>query len=267
MRELLQKADGNGREASRETKTVTRSKTESIKFQFQENLNIFFFIAQIIIRRHTAKKIMADSLLIEEAPSFAGDDLASSVIVEPPAAADAVASVGTLPPAAMQFADLTESGSESGEDEPNSSEQQQQQQQQLESSSSNGAAGHNTPAARSSPPPNCAICLSRCRRKCFTDSCMHQFCFKCLSEWSKVSESLIISPSNPNICIFFVDVSHRLSQSVRSASNPSGPSYTMCAPWMTMIDIRWNRIRPSIRHSVFTSSTYDASGTCSRTRQ
>lgn len=37
-----------------------------------------------------------------------------------------------------------------------------------------------------SPPPNCAICLSRCKNKCFTDSCMHQFCFKCLCEWSKV---------------------------------------------------------------------------------
>ncbi|XP_055917437.1 E3 ubiquitin-protein ligase Topors-like [Eupeodes corollae] len=37
-----------------------------------------------------------------------------------------------------------------------------------------------------SPPPNCAICLGKCRNKCFTDSCMHQFCFKCLLEWSKV---------------------------------------------------------------------------------
>ncbi|XP_037823773.1 E3 ubiquitin-protein ligase Topors isoform X2 [Lucilia sericata] len=37
-----------------------------------------------------------------------------------------------------------------------------------------------------SPPPNCAICLCRCKNKCFTDSCMHQFCFKCLCEWSKV---------------------------------------------------------------------------------
>ncbi|KAL5288171.1 TOPORS family protein [Megaselia abdita] len=37
-----------------------------------------------------------------------------------------------------------------------------------------------------SPPPNCAICLSKCKDRCFTDSCLHQFCFKCLSEWSKV---------------------------------------------------------------------------------
>lgn len=39
----------------------------------------------------------------------------------------------------------------------------------------------------SSPPPNCAICLGSCTNKCFSDSCMHQFCFKCLLEWSKVS--------------------------------------------------------------------------------
>ncbi|KAL7736866.1 hypothetical protein ACLKA6_015700 [Drosophila palustris] len=121
---------------------------------------------------------MAESLLIEEAPPFV-EDIASSVIVEP-SAADAVG--GTLPAAAIQFADLTESGSESG-DEPNEAEQQQLQQQQEQGSS---GAGHSTPAARSSPPPNCAICLSRCRRKCFTDSCMHQFCFKCLCEWSKI---------------------------------------------------------------------------------
>ncbi|XP_044736245.1 E3 ubiquitin-protein ligase Topors-like [Chrysoperla carnea] len=38
----------------------------------------------------------------------------------------------------------------------------------------------------SSPPPNCAICLSDCDNKSFTDRCMHQFCFACLLRWSKV---------------------------------------------------------------------------------
>nr|CAH7742231.1 unnamed protein product [Callosobruchus chinensis] len=38
----------------------------------------------------------------------------------------------------------------------------------------------------SSPPPNCAICLGSFSNKCFSDSCMHQFCFKCLLEWSKI---------------------------------------------------------------------------------
>lgn len=48
------------------------------------------------------------------------------------------------------------------------------------------AANNGDARRRSSPPPNCAICLGRCKNKCFTDSCMHQFCFKCLCEWSKV---------------------------------------------------------------------------------
>jgi E3 ubiquitin-protein ligase Topors len=37
-----------------------------------------------------------------------------------------------------------------------------------------------------SPEPNCAICLGKSKNKCFTDSCLHQFCFNCLLEWSKV---------------------------------------------------------------------------------
>ncbi|CAG9859424.1 unnamed protein product [Phyllotreta striolata] len=38
----------------------------------------------------------------------------------------------------------------------------------------------------SSPPPNCAICLGNFSNKCFSDSCMHEFCFKCLLQWSKI---------------------------------------------------------------------------------
>lgn len=44
----------------------------------------------------------------------------------------------------------------------------------------------NDEQARSSPPPNCPICLGRVKDKCFTNSCMHQFCFKCLQQWTKV---------------------------------------------------------------------------------
>ncbi|CAH1993424.1 unnamed protein product [Acanthoscelides obtectus] len=43
-----------------------------------------------------------------------------------------------------------------------------------------------TRSTSSSPPPNCAICLGSFSNKCFSDSCMHQFCFKCLLEWSKI---------------------------------------------------------------------------------
>ncbi|XP_030760075.1 E3 ubiquitin-protein ligase Topors-like [Sitophilus oryzae] len=43
----------------------------------------------------------------------------------------------------------------------------------------------NRPSSASTP-PNCAICLGSCNNKCFSDSCMHQFCFQCLLEWSKI---------------------------------------------------------------------------------
>lgn len=41
-------------------------------------------------------------------------------------------------------------------------------------------------SSSASPPPNCAICLGSCSNKCFSDTCMHQFCFNCLLQWSKI---------------------------------------------------------------------------------
>ncbi|KAJ8957648.1 hypothetical protein NQ318_017540 [Aromia moschata] len=49
----------------------------------------------------------------------------------------------------------------------------------------------------SSPPPNCAICLGTCTNKCFSDSCMHQFCFKCLLEWSKEYDEHVVEITPP----------------------------------------------------------------------
>lgn len=43
-----------------------------------------------------------------------------------------------------------------------------------------------TPVDRGSPEPNCAICLGKLQNKSFTNSCLHQYCFTCLLEWSKV---------------------------------------------------------------------------------
>lgn len=37
-----------------------------------------------------------------------------------------------------------------------------------------------------SPPPNCSICLGKLINTSFTDSCLHQFCFTCLLQWSKI---------------------------------------------------------------------------------
>lgn len=37
-----------------------------------------------------------------------------------------------------------------------------------------------------SPEANCAICLEEFNNKSYTDSCLHEFCFLCLKEWSKI---------------------------------------------------------------------------------
>ncbi|XP_035910503.1 E3 ubiquitin-protein ligase Topors-like [Anopheles stephensi] len=52
--------------------------------------------------------------------------------------------------------------------------------------SSSSEEGDEPTDGRRSPPPKCAICLGKCRQRAFTNSCKHQFCFRCLLEWSKV---------------------------------------------------------------------------------
>ncbi|EDV55161.2 uncharacterized protein Dere_GG21938 [Drosophila erecta] len=120
-------------------------------------------------------------------PDSGADEVGASVIVEP-GSEGSNAGTRTLPAAAMKFADLTESGSESGDNEAEEPVAAGPDNTNAtgEPGTSASATEENGSAERSSPPPNCAICLSRCRRKCFTDSCMHQFCFKCLCEWSKI---------------------------------------------------------------------------------
>ncbi|XP_012263365.2 E3 ubiquitin-protein ligase Topors-like isoform X1 [Athalia rosae] len=54
----------------------------------------------------------------------------------------------------------------------------------LQDSPDNETSGRSDGAA--SPPPNCSICLGKLVNKSFTDSCLHQFCFSCLSQWSKI---------------------------------------------------------------------------------
>uniref|UniRef100_A0A182TIJ5 RING-type E3 ubiquitin transferase n=1 Tax=Anopheles melas TaxID=34690 RepID=A0A182TIJ5_9DIPT len=52
--------------------------------------------------------------------------------------------------------------------------------------SSSSEEAEETADGRRSPPPKCAICLGKCRQPAFANSCKHQFCFRCLLEWSKV---------------------------------------------------------------------------------
>ncbi|XP_057373368.2 E3 ubiquitin-protein ligase Topors-like [Daphnia carinata] len=41
-------------------------------------------------------------------------------------------------------------------------------------------------SGRSSPGSSCSICLRRHENKSYTNNCLHEFCFTCLLEWSKV---------------------------------------------------------------------------------
>ncbi|XP_063548243.1 E3 ubiquitin-protein ligase Topors-like [Cydia strobilella] len=65
---------------------------------------------------------------------------------------------------------------------------------------------------RGSPPPNCAICLGTCRNKCFTDSCLHQFCFKCLLTWSKVKAECPLCKQNFKSIIHNVRSNHQYEE-------------------------------------------------------
>ncbi|XP_038207931.1 E3 ubiquitin-protein ligase Topors [Zerene cesonia] len=65
---------------------------------------------------------------------------------------------------------------------------------------------------RSSPPPNCAICLGTCKNKSFTDSCLHQFCFKCLLTWSKVKAECPLCKQNFKSIIHNVRSNHQYEQ-------------------------------------------------------
>lgn len=81
-----------------------------------------------------------------------------------------------------------------------------------------------SPSDRLSPDSRCVICLGRLMNKSFTDSCLHQFCFQCLLQWSKVCNQLrlliIFFPYNKillMILLFFFCC--RLNLNVRFVSN------------------------------------------------
>ncbi|KAH8254987.1 hypothetical protein KR038_011896 [Drosophila bunnanda] len=170
------------------------------------------------------------------ASAFA-DDVGASVIVE----AGATSGTLTLPASAMKFADLTESGSESGDNEPG-----------------NGTGEPGTSAAatgaRSSPPPNCAICLSRCHRKCFTDSCMHQFCFKCLCEWSKIKAECPLCKQRFKTIIHNVRTLDDYDRYPVQTSSPSQPDH----PAMRFHIVRRPRFMPLVQNQAVMTNDIEA---------
>ncbi|KAH8290999.1 hypothetical protein KR054_007667 [Drosophila jambulina] len=172
------------------------------------------------------------------ASSFA-DDVGASVIVE----AGATSGTLTLPASAMKFADLTESGSESGDNEAGSG-------------SGSGEPGTSAAATgtRSSPPPNCAICLSRCHRKCFTDSCMHQFCFKCLCEWSKIKAECPLCKQRFKTIIHNVRTLDDYDRYPVQTSSPSQPDH----PAMRFHIVRRPRFMPLVQNQAVMTNDIEA---------
>ncbi|XP_021936964.1 E3 ubiquitin-protein ligase Topors-like isoform X3 [Zootermopsis nevadensis] len=82
-----------------------------------------------------------------------------------------------------------------------------------------------------SPEPNCAICLGKSRNKCFTDSCLHQFCFNCLLEWSKVK------PECPLCKQSFKSIIHNVRSNEDYDQYHLHPAAENPYPWVNMINI------------------------------
>ncbi|XP_069675057.1 E3 ubiquitin-protein ligase Topors-like isoform X2 [Periplaneta americana] len=82
-----------------------------------------------------------------------------------------------------------------------------------------------------SPEPNCAICLGKSQNKSFTDSCLHQFCFNCLLEWSKVK------PECPLCKQSFKSIIHNVRSNEDYDQYHLRPASENPYPWVNMINI------------------------------
>lgn len=83
----------------------------------------------------------------------------------------------------------------------------------------------------SSPEPNCAICLGKSQNKSFTDSCLHQFCFNCLLEWSKVK------PECPLCKQSFKSIIHNVRSNEDYDQYHLHPAAENPYPWINMINM------------------------------
>ncbi|EAT39521.1 AAEL008683-PA [Aedes aegypti] len=99
--------------------------------------------------------------------------------------------------------------------------------EELDNSCSGDAAGDDAgESGRSSPPPKCAICLGKCRQKCYTDSCRHQFCYRCLLEWSKIkAECPLCKQAFRSIIYNRKTYGHYQEHKISIAPPASPPSY------------------------------------------
>ncbi|PSN49562.1 hypothetical protein C0J52_09747 [Blattella germanica] len=89
-----------------------------------------------------------------------------------------------------------------------------------------------------SPEPNCAICLGKSQNKSFTDSCLHQFCFTCLLEWSKVKAECPLCKQS------FKSIIHNVRSNEEYDQYHLRPAVETRCPW-TVVNLMHQRFRYS----------------------
>ncbi|XP_050062684.1 E3 ubiquitin-protein ligase Topors-like [Aphis gossypii] len=111
----------------------------------------------------------------------------------------------------------------------------------------------------SSPVTNCSICLDGLTNKCYTDSCLHLFCFECLKQWSFSEPSCPLCKQRFNTIFHSFDdqgdhqiynvPSRYLTEFIltRARETPSGA------------DIALNATMDLLRMHVIRGSSYDSS--------
>lgn len=93
-----------------------------------------------------------------------------------------------------------------------------------------GEIGEGSNCGRNSPPPKCAICLGKCRQKCYTDSCRHQFCYRCLLEWSKIKAECPLCKQVFRSIIYNQKTFDRYEEHIISIVPPASPTNSAGGP-------------------------------------
>ncbi|XP_058459548.1 E3 ubiquitin-protein ligase Topors [Malaya genurostris] len=103
-------------------------------------------------------------------------------------------------------------------------------------------------SGRFSPPPKCAICLGKCRQKCYTDSCRHQFCYRCLLEWSKIKAECPLCKQVFRSIIYKQKTFGRYEEHIISIVPPASPPSTASGPGIGPTGGGTGRAPPQVYH-------------------
>ncbi|XP_054278596.1 E3 ubiquitin-protein ligase Topors-like [Macrosteles quadrilineatus] len=109
---------------------------------------------------------------------------------------------------------------------------------------------------RSSPDANCPICLGKLENKSFTDSCLHQFCFKCLLEWSKVKAECPLCKQSFKSIIHNVRSIEDYEQYYLSTTSTEGTLFVSREIFARLESPDVNRVPPNVRFRTTAVSSY-----------